>query len=187
MEISLRKANAIQAAIVDKLREIDSELIFGVELTEFQDAKAAITAAQEALQRNISRKLNLLDVQCNIRGLVGKANAASDVNEILTVCAGLDRQLALFNEVLKHKVVSDVSVVESQLKKLATSTTQSLYKNSVSASAMREETLLYAKERRYVIMKMKQDLNDKLLELNIRIKITLSEDAVEVLKTEGLI
>jgi hypothetical protein len=37
------------------------------------------------------------------------------------------------------------------------------------------------------LKKEKQNINDKVLELNVRTEITLADDTVKVLKTEGLL
>ena len=58
MQITLRKANAIQNAIHDTIRSIDIKL--NVELNEFQDAATILADANAQLYTNEARKETLL-------------------------------------------------------------------------------------------------------------------------------
>ena len=81
MNITLRKANAIQNSINDAVKNIKVELT--VELNEFQNIEEAISKANNNLIENDGRRQKLTMALYNIRALVGTANAASGIDTAL--------------------------------------------------------------------------------------------------------
>jgi hypothetical protein len=71
MNISLRKANAVQTAINDALKSIKIDLV--VSINEFQSVEAELTRANAELFANDARRQKLLLALYNIRSLVGTA------------------------------------------------------------------------------------------------------------------
>ena len=73
MDITLRKANALQNTILDAIRNISIKIT--IELNEFQDPIGELQLANTAVFSNDTRRQQLLLSLYNIRGLVGTANA----------------------------------------------------------------------------------------------------------------
>jgi hypothetical protein len=65
MNITLRKANAVQNSINDTVKSI--KINFDLELNEFQDVESAITKANSELVVNDARRQKLIMALYNIR------------------------------------------------------------------------------------------------------------------------
>lgn len=187
MKVSLRKANALQAGIVDALKTLT--ITTDINLSEYVDAASVMSAAVDKMIDTLSRRTALLNAQYDIRKLVNQANTDSGISDRLTAAALIDKQIADLKIVASVDVSKDMSEVEARLAKIRLNDpNRSLYGETtvatslVSVSAKAEFTAQLAS-----LKKLKQDLNDKVLELNIKTEITLSDDTVSVLTKEGLV
>ena len=85
MNITLRKANAVQNSINEAVRNIKVDLT--VELNEFQNIEEALTKANNSLIENDTRRQKLTMALYNIRALVGTANSQSGIDTNLAKAA----------------------------------------------------------------------------------------------------
>jgi uncharacterized protein YdcH (DUF465 family) len=192
MNLTLRKANAVQAGINDAIKSIKIEAT--LELNEFQDVATELTKANETLFKNDSRRQRLLLALYNIRGLVGAANAQSGIDLKLASAAFIDKRIAQLDELAKLAVVTDIAVITGKLDKIRndkgeTTRRSSIYgyTDTVSTTVVSQEQIDQVKAEIQNLKKQKQKINDEVLELNIRTEIPLSEDVVTTLQAEGLI
>ncbi len=191
MQISLRKANAVQAGINDAIKGIKIET--ALELNEFQDVVAELKKANDALFTNDSRRQRLLLSLYNIRGLVGTANAQSGIDLKLATAAFIEKRIAQLDELAKLAAVTDLAVINGKLEKIRndkSETTRSRiygYNDTVNTTVVSQEQIDQIKSEIQNLKKQKQKLNDEILELNIKTEIPLSEDVVKTLTDEGLI
>jgi hypothetical protein len=190
MNISLRKANAIQASINDALRSV--KITTRTEINEFQDAKTEMVTANNTLFANDARRQKLLLSLYNIRSLVGTANVQSGIDTKLATAAFNDKRISPLEELSGSEVVSEITVIEGKLEKIRNrkeDSRASLYgrddvvDSGVVEKSQIEEINNFIKD----LKKQKQKLNDEVLELNVRTEIELSEETVNVLKSENLI
>ena len=192
MNLTLRKANAVQAGINDAIKSIKIEAT--LELNEFQDVVTELKKANETLFTNDSRRQRLLLALYNIRGLVGSANAQSGIDLKLATAAFLDKRVAQLDELAKLAVVTDIAVITGKLDKIRndkgeTTRRSSIYgySDTVSTTVVSQEQIDQIKAEIQNLKKQKQKVNDEVLELNIRTEIPLSDDVVKTLTEEGLI
>jgi uncharacterized protein YdcH (DUF465 family) len=191
MNISLRKANAVQSSIVDAIKGISIET--SLELNEFQDVVAELQKANDVLFANDSRRQRLLLSLYNIRGLVGAANAQSGVDTKLATAAFVDKRIAQLDELAKLSPVTDLAVINGKLDKIRNSKDESarsrIYgiSDTVSTSVVSQEQIAQVKAEIKNLKKQKQKLNDEILELNIKTEIPLSDEVVAILQAEDLI
>lgn len=190
MNITLRKANAIQNSINDTIRGIKIETF--IDLNEFQDVAAELQAANHLLLNNDNRRQKLLLALYNIRGLVGTANANSGIDLALAKAAFIDKRIAQLNELAESKPVTNITVITGKLDKIRNrkeDSRASLYgrDDTVNTSVVGAEQIAQAKTEISNLKKQKQKINDEVLELNIKTEIPLSEDVVATLQAEGLI
>lgn len=189
MNISLRKASAIQNRILEAIREIKIETT--VQLNEFQDAQLVLTQANDTLFKNDSRRQVLLLSLYNIRGLVGAANSASGVDLALAKSAFIDKRIAQLSEFAGLSPVDSIDVINGRLAKIKEgdqSQRRSIYStDTVQTSVITRAQLDNIKREILNLKKQKQKLNDEILELNIKTEIPLSDETVQVLKDEDLI
>lgn len=190
MNISLRKANALQNSITEAIRgiEIKTEL----ELNEFQDVEQELRKANNQLFANDSRRQKLLLSLYNIRGLVGTANANSGIDLKLATAAFVDKRVAQLEELARMKPVTDLTVLTGKLDKIRNRKDESrpsLYGRDdiVITTVIGEDQLKQIRDEIKNLKKQKQKLNDEILELNIKTEIPLSDDVVNTLTAEGLL
>ena len=191
MNISLRKANAVQSSIVDAIKGISIET--SLELNEFQDVVEELQKANDVLFANDSRRQRLLLSLYNIRGLVGAANAQSGVDTKLATAAFVDKRVAQLDELAKLSPVTDLAVINGKLEKIKNSKDESArsriygYSDTVSTTVVSQEQIAQVKAEIKNLKKQKQKLNDEILELNIKTEIPLSDEVVAILQAEDLI
>jgi len=191
MNLTLRKANAVQTAINDAIKSI--EIKTSVELNEFQSVEEALQKANTVLFANDARRQRLLLSLYNIRGLVGQANATSGVDTKLATAAFLDKRLAQLAELASVDAITDLVVITGKLEKIRNSKDETarsrIYgiSDTVSTSVISAEQLTSIKNEIKNLKKQKQKVNDEILELNIKTEIPLSEEVVGTLTAEGLV
>lgn len=190
MNITLRKANALQSAIADASKGIKLDLT--VEFNEFQDPVASLPTLNAEFFANDKRRADLLTAQYNIRGLVGAANATSGVDAKLTQAAYIDKRIGQLESIANATAMTEMTQLVGKLEKVkarAPDARASLYgrEDTVSTGLITKEQIAAAKVMIRDLKKQKQTLNDEILELNVRTEITLPADVEAVLRTEGLI
>jgi uncharacterized protein YdcH (DUF465 family) len=191
MNLTLRKANAVQAGINDAIKSIKIET--SLDLNEFQDVVAELQKANDALFTNDSRRQRLLLALYNIRGLVGTANAQSGIDLKLATAAFIEKRIGQLDELAKLTPVTDLAVITGKLDKIKNheneNSRRSLYGyvDTVSTTVVSQEQIDQVKAEIKNLKKQKQKLNDEVLELNIKTEIPLSDDVVTTLTEEGLI
>jgi hypothetical protein len=191
MNITLRKANAVQNSINETVKSIKVELT--VELNEFQNVEDTLSKANNELIANDGRRQNLTMALYNIRALVGTANAASGIDTALAKAAFIDKRIGQLEQLAGGTEITSLEVIKGKLEKIRndkSETTRSRiygYSDTVSTSVLSKEQIAQAKTEILNLKKQKQKLNDEILELNIKTEIPLGEDVVATLQAEGLL
>lgn len=190
MNITLRKANAIQNLINEAIRSIKVNTL--LELNEFQDTQTEIQRANDELISNDARRQKLLLALYNIRGLVGTANASSGIDLNLAKAAFIDKRIGQLEDLASASAVTNLAVITGKLDKIRNRKEESrasLYGTSdtVTTSILSQEQIDQSKAEIKNLKKQKQKLNDEVLELNIKTEIPLSDDVVQTLLAEGLL
>lgn len=188
MNITLRKANAIQNSIQETVKSIKIET--SISINEFQDPTTELQKANTQLFENDSRRQKLLLALYNIRGLVGQANAASGIDVNLAKAAFIDKRIGQLEALANSEAMTELGVIAGKLKKISEDKTERRiygYNDSVTTTVLSQDQINQAKAEIKNLKKQKQQINDDVLELNIKTEIPLSEDVVATLTAEGLI
>ena len=192
MNITLRKANALQNSIQEAIKGIKVDL--SVEINEFQSVEEVLTKANATLIENDGRRQQLTMALYNIRALVGTANTASGINTMLAKAAFIDKRVGQLEELSKSSEITSLDVIKGKLDKIRNdkgdnSRRSSIYgySDTVSTSVLSKEQIAQAKAEVLNLKKQKQKLNDEVLELNIKTEVPLSEDVVATLQAEKLV
>ena len=189
MNISLRKASAIQNSVNEAIKGIKIDT--SIEVNEFQNAQEEIQKANTLLIANDGRRQKLLLALYNIRGLVGTANSNCGIDLALAKAAFIDKRIVQLTEVATLTPVSDLAVINGKLDKIRNrkEESRSIYgrDDTVSTSVVGRDQIDQAKAEIQNLKKQKQKINDEVLELNIKTEIPLSNDVVATLQAEGLI
>jgi len=191
MNISLRKASALQNSINDAIKSIKIET--SIDLNEFQDVAQELKNANDTLFNNDSRRQRLLLALYNIRGLVGSANAQSGIDLKLATAAFVDKRIGQLEGLVVDPVIN-LAVINGKLEKIRndksdTGRRSSIYGyvDTVSTNVIGHEQLAAIGAEIKNLKKQKQKINDEVLELNIKTEIPLSEEVVATLQSEGLV
>ncbi len=191
MNITLRKANAVQHSITEAIKNIKIDLT--VEINEFQSVEDIITKANSTLVENDSRRQKLTMAMYNVRALVGTANSASGIDTALAKAAFIDKRIGQLEELAKATEITALDVIKGKLDKIRNDKSESTrsriygYSDTVTTGVLGLEQIAQAKAEVLSLKKQKQKINDEVLELNIKTEIPLSEDVVATLQVEGLI
>lgn len=191
MNITLRKANAVQNSINETVKNIKVDLT--VELNEFQNVEDTLSKVNNELIANDGRRQNLTMALYNIRALVGTANAASGIDTALAKAAFIDKRIGQLEQLAGAAEITSLEVIKGKLEKIKNdkgdNTRRSIYgySDTVSTGILSAEQITQAKTEILNLKKQKQKLNDEILELNIKTEIPLSEDTVATLQAEGLL
>lgn len=190
MNITLRKANAIQNSINDAVKSIKIDL--NIEINEFQNIEEVITKANTALVENDGRRQRLTMALYNIRALVGTANTASGIDTALAKAAFIDKRIAQLEQLASASEMISLDVISGKIEKIKNDKGENRsriygYNDTVSTSILSIDQINQAKAEVLNLKKQKQKLNDEILELNIKTEIPLGEDTVATLQAEGLL
>jgi hypothetical protein len=190
MKITLRKANALQLAIGEAVKNIDVET--DVKINEFQNGEAEISRVASEFHANVARRAELIYAMYEIRQAVSTANAGAGVDVKLAGVARLEKDIQFYNGLASKKVREDAVVVAGQLSKLRESKDDSRrsiygYASTVDTSVLTAEDIRGFRTAAATAKKAKQKLQDELLEINVRAEIEIAQDTVQFLTAEGLI
>jgi uncharacterized protein YdcH (DUF465 family) len=191
MNITLRKANAVQNSINDTVKNIKVELT--IEINEFQNVEDTLSKANNELIVNDGRRQNLTMALYNIRALVGTANAASGIDTALAKAAFIDKRISQLEQLANGTEITSLEVIKGKLEKIKNdkgdNTRRSIYgySDTVSTGILSKEQIAQARTEILNLKKQKQKLNDEILELNIKTEIPLGDDTVATLTAEGLL
>lgn len=190
MNISLRKANAIQTAINDTMKGIKTTLT--ADFNEFQDPAVELQRLNTEFFANDKRRSDLLTAQFSIRGLVGAANATSGVDAKLTQAAYIDKRIAQLETISGAEAMTEMTVIVGKLDKIRNrkeDSSRSIYgrEDTVHTGILTKDQIDSAKAMIRDLKNQKQKLNDEILELNVRTEIVLTAEVEQVLRAEGLV
>lgn len=187
MKITLRKAAVLQNAINDALKQIDIKS--EVALTEFHQPEAEIARAATEARDNIQRRGALNSALYSIRQRVAEANHSAGVNGNLTAVAELEKQIQFYTGLAGKEVRQSAEVLAGKLRKISESKSERLYgyNDTVNSGVFTAEDIAEFKKTVSDLKKSKQQLQDQILELNVRTEIELSNETVATLQAEGLI
>lgn len=185
MKISLKKANVIQQQIRELLNQ---KLVLSVSLDEFENPTSKINKETEALKKQFANKAGLIRTLFMIRDLVGKQNQEVITGK-LAILAECDKHIALCDTIVSQQPRADLDVIKNKLDKMKLSpATNPLYKqDTLTVSLITQDFINAVKEMQIEWKKVKQNTMDEISELNIVNKIELDDDAVEFLKSNGLL
>jgi hypothetical protein len=191
MNITLRKANAVQNSINETVKNIKVELT--VEINEFQNVEDTLSKVNNELIANDGRRQNLTMALYNIRALVGTANAASGIDTALAKAAFIDKRIGQLEQLASGTEITPLEVIKGKLEKIKNDKGENSrrsiygYSDTISTGVLSKEQIAQAKTEILNLKKQKQKLNDEILELNIKTEIPLGDDTVATLQAEGLI
>ena len=192
MEMSLRKANALQEEINQLVDNGFEAIDDSVDAMLVDDWQATTAALQLLHQAQVDDKLDLINARYLIRSLIGKANALNEISTILGHVANNDAQINLLNwqlrklDIQKDSAIYDRKIVlkKQELEKAERS---SFSRDSVTVPVYTRAYKKDLEKQVRTLEKMNTRLKDKLLEKNITTKVTLPDSVIDLLAKYDLL
>jgi hypothetical protein len=186
MKISLRKANAIQAAINEMIKGLD--LSTSVTLNEFETVEEQIQAVRDRFWTHTATRNKLVMALYEIRAKVAGANAATGINDMLANVAHLEKEIGFYNMLASKGAQTALRVLNGQVKKNAEAKDEYSYsRRDVVTSIFSEDEINYFKRMAADKKRQKQSLQDALLELNVQTEIELEEGTATFLEKADIL
>jgi hypothetical protein len=197
MEISLKKANDLQRAVLAAAGKIDPAATVSVSPFAQGDAGAvvqtAVTDGEARFMTQLGDAFDLMDAGYEIRRLLGDKNATSGVNTLLCERAWVEAQEKRLSAVLLAVLDStDQYPSEDAIGRLARAqnplTTQTYYDSArIHVSILTERHIAKMQGDLASLRARKSDLTDQIAGRNLNTKITLPDSTVELLRKHNLI
>ena len=187
-KINLRKSSTIQKELFQRAGNV--EFNTSVELDEFNDPKHIIETQLKEVTDNIIYKQNLLSVLYSLRAKTGLLNAKWDVNKMLAEQERLKACIRMYTDLSTGKPrakLSEISLRIEKMSKLKEGEGFGRYNNHISSNVFDKEQLEEFKDIVKQLKKQYQELNDSILEVNVKRMIELSTEEEELLSNEGLL
>lgn len=190
-KITLRKANAVQSEIRKAIAGSTAKDTLSV--TEFTTSISdALEKATQLFVTDVSRKIALNTALFNIRKSVAQANASAGISDILTDIELIDATMAVYSNVATKEVAKSFDEVRARVEKMKANPTNEsrIYGdryNTVETSVVDQNSIDHAKQMVKQLKREKQQLQDKLLTLNVNTTVAIDTVDEMVLKVEGII
>lgn len=192
MKITLRKASALQTAIVGFLTT--QQIPTTVVITQYENVNDALGKARANVDSHLESRTKLLAIQHEIRSLVGEANA-DNINQLLTDRAWVAKQLETTQALLKPEFVTpEADILHGKFKALTEPAIRDSRVLSYSHAPSELRVGVFSQEAFDGIAvavgslkRQKVGIEDALLNLNITTTIEISDGSLEFLRKLNLI
>jgi hypothetical protein len=187
MKLTLRKANALQAAINEAVKGLD--LNTTVALNEFEAVEEQISVVRSRFWTHNAIRNKLTMALYEIRAKVAQANAASGINDHLANVACFEKQISHSTMLAGKGSQTALQVLNGQVKKLSDVKDDgySYNRRDVTTSIFTKEEIEGFKHDAAEFKRQKQRIQDRLLELNVQTTIELSNDTVQALTAANIL
>lgn len=191
IKINLRRAAALQNVLHETIKGIEVEP--NIDVNEWQEPAEILQTANAQLFVNDSRRNDLLMSIYTIRSLVATQNAMSGVSSKLSHMAYIDKRIAQLTDLVGNAIkLESLDVIKGRLDKIRNrpaDSRASLYHRDedVRVCVLTQEQIDNIKSVIKELKKQKTNLNDEVLELNVRTEIELTPEVDAILSREGLI
>lgn len=193
MDISLRKAAALQLSIGEALKELPLDTSLTVSIYD-QDPEAKISAKATTWASAMTRRAGLLDALYGVRVRMGAANQSAGVNDRLAELARLERDVQLYTQLARQEPREAPEILSARTERLRTREPAptarfggSEPQETVEAGIFGQGDIDGFRSELRRLTRRRQTLKDELLELNASTRIGLDPAIVATLEKEELI
>ncbi len=194
MEISLRKAAALQLALSEALKQL--RLGTTLTLSIYEEApEARIAAEADAWRATLTRREALLDALYAIRTRVGAANQTAGVDDRLAELARLEKDAQLYGTLAQAEPREAPEILKARTDRLRTREAAPVGRfggvqempETVQVGLFGADRIEAFRSELRRISRRRQTLKDELMELNAATRISLDPTTVATLRAEELI
>lgn len=192
MDISLRKAAALQNSIAEALKALKLDTAVSVSIHE-PDVQGKIEAAKIAWKAAFAQRKALLDALYDIRKKVSEANQTAGVGDLLAHAARVEKDIQSLSDLVTVNTRESSEILSARIERMKTreDAPQARFtgvpQDEIRVSLVDDtEKSAFESELR-ALKRTRQSLKDALLEANARAMIRLSATTVEILQAEELV
>jgi hypothetical protein len=194
MDISLRKAGALQLAINEALKQL--KLGTSLTLSIYEEApEERVNAEAMAWAATLKRRAALLDALYAIRTRVGAANQAAGVDDRLAELARLEKDVQLYTQMAQTEPREAPEILKARTERLRTRESAPVGRfGGVQEMPETVQVGLFGLDRvegfrseLRRLSRQRQALKDELLELNAGTRVSLDAATLATLQAEELI
>ena len=188
MNITLRKANAVQLSINEMVKGLSFDT--SVSLNEFEDATAQIAAVRDTFDTHRATRTKLVGALYEIRKAVADANPDAGINDMLADFARLEKEIQFYNTLATKTPRLSDAVIAGKMDKIKNSSEDSrIYGrgDTVDTSIFTKEEVEEFKRTVADLKRQKLKLQDTLLEFNVRTEIQLDEETARFLERADIL
>lgn len=192
MEINLRKARKLEAKI-NQVAAKQAALEFNLSIlasSTDEEAVNELTSAKSRLQEQIQNSLKLTEVRYSIRRKIEQANEGVGVNQLMNRREEIQSKLAYYNIIEGLDTCSQremLDLLSAKRKSLEKGTDNFYGKVNVTVQTLSEEEKNALTGQAVSLRRELEDIEEQLIQKNVGAKVTLSEDEVALLQSNGLL
>lgn len=188
MELNLRKARKLEQKIQSHVAKMSVKTSTTVRaMGELEDRMSKVEEARQQALTTYELRKRLTEARFAIRNMIAQANDQVGINALMNEREQLKELLS------QYSVVEEVFSAESmeddaKAKRIQLDKGENSYHFStgVSVSVLTESDTSEIKDARAALLKRLEDVEDELSQKNVGAKVTLSEDIVTLLQSQGL-
>ena len=192
MRITLRKAHRLQEKITELINDrsnMPKETVDAMVHTNWYGETSALLAEHD---RALKEKLALIDLRTDLRTMIGVENDLKGISKQMTEVKGLDSKINILSNIISDMDVQEkkevvIRRIELKTEELGKSERAFGYSSSVNIPIFTDEYKKEAVELLQMLKKIKQQIEDKILESNVTCSLELSEEATALLVKVGLV
>lgn len=192
MEINLRKARKLESKI-NSVAAKQAALEFNLSIlasSSDEEALNELTAAKARLTEQIQNSLSLTGVRYSIRRKIEQANEAVGVNQLMNLREQIQSKLAYYNTIEGLDTCSTremLDLLAAKRKSLEKGSDNFYGKVNVSVQTLSKEEKEALESQAVGLRRELEEIEEQLIQKNVGAKITLSEDEVALLQSNGLL
>lgn len=185
MNITLRKANAVQNSINEMIKGLAFDT--SVRINEFEDHNEQINAVRTVFDTHRATRNKLVGALYEIRKAVAVANAENSINDMLAEVAMLEKEIQFNNAFATQQPRLSDAVIVGKIEKVKAAKEDFYRRDDVSTSVFTKEEVDEFKRVVADLKRQKQKLQDVLLELNVQTEITLDDETATFLERADIL
>ena len=186
MNITLRKANAVQISINEMIKGLSFDT--SVRINEFEDHNEQIDAVRDVFNTHLATRTKLVGALYEIRKAVAVANAEAGINDMLAEVAMLEKEIQFANTFATQQARLSDAVITGKIAKIKEAKEDRFYgRDDVTTTIFTKQEVEDYKRTVADLKRQKQKLQDVLLELNVQTEITLDDETATFLERADIL
>jgi hypothetical protein len=192
MEINLRKARKLESKI-NSVAAKQAALEFNLSIlasSSDEEALNELSAAKARLTEQIQNSLSLTGVRYSIRRKIEQTNEAVGVNQLMNLREQIQSKLAYYNTIEGLDTCSTremLDLLAAKRKSLEKGSDNFYGKVNVSVQTLSKEEKEALESQAIGLRRELEEIEEQLIQKNVGAKLTLSEDEVALLQSNGLL